>query len=807
MPDTEMPHRDDLHRRLLAVAPLFDVIYEWNLTTQHIVWSDNYWRCFGFRKVPENQTYAFWREQVHPDDLKVIEPSLLATASSPDGTLWEAEYRFRRADGTWAWISDRAMVCRPEPDSPGGRADAWMIGAMRDVTEHRQVLQKLAESEARYRAVAHSTAETFWWMDSRGEFLEPSEPLCRLLGIAREDVFKPDFDWRRYIHPDDLPRVEAAWFRSVRTGEPYEQQERMRLADGSYRWFVVRAVAVRDPSGSVVEWVGTHRDIHAEKVAEQLLREVAVKAQDDRARLEQIVERLPVAVVLADPTSGRMTYASERARQHILDLVGSDDPEVFERTVELFDAAGNRLPREQWPLARASRGERVQGMEVTYRSPRCTLTALVDGLQIHDERLGGSPVVLMCYRDITQLKAIEAELRSASEAKDRFLAVLSHELRTPLTPVLTSVQILQNDPSMTAETREMLGVIRRNVELEARLIDDLLDLTRVSRGKLRMDRRPVDLPTLLSNVVDICRPDLRAKGLRLEFETDATVVAGEGPASAAADGRLREDVVYGDAARLHQVFWNLLKNAIKFTPEGGSVTVRFSHEPPKRPGEPAWAVVTVRDTGIGIPASLLPRVFDAFMQGEHDARRFGGLGLGLAIARALVELHGGTLSASSDGEQQGATFHVRLPLGIPRDAPLTAAPAEPTTAGPRLRILLVEDHADTARVLQRLLRHFGHVTVTASTVSQALSILRAGEKFDLMISDIGLPDGSGYDLMQQSAGIRPPAIALSGFGMDDDLRRSRNAGFVEHLTKPVDAAYLEQVIQRVARETSAAPSP
>lgn len=324
-------------------------------------------------------------------------------------------------------------------------------------------------------------------------------------------------------------------------------------------------------------------------------------------------------------------------------------------------------------------------------------------------------MLLMCYRDITQLKAVEAELRSASEAKDRFLAVLSHELRTPLTPVLTGLQVLEADATLPAEARATLEVIRRNVELEARLIDDLLDLTRISRGKLRMDRRPVDLTTLLSNVVDICRPDLRARGLRLEFDAGGASLPGSATGSPEATA-----VVYGDAARLHQVFWNLLKNAIKFTPEGGRVSIRVSREQPRSTEAPGHVIVVVRDTGIGIPASLLPRVFDAFIQGEHDARRFGGLGLGLAIARALVELHGGTLSASSGGTHQGATFEVRLPTGQPVETPGDGVTSTTTADKPTLRILLVEDHADTARVLQRLLRHFGHQAVSVSTVSQAL---------------------------------------------------------------------------------------
>lgn len=771
------------------MATAYDVIWEWDLSTDRVDWSDSLWTRFGHTKVPENETYAFWRNHVHPEDLARVEPGLMAASRGADGTFWEGEYRFRRGDGSWAWVSDRGRVYRPASSAGVG----WMIGAIRDVTESREAMERLSASEARYRALVESGTAAVWRMDPQGRFVEPSPGLCDLLGITPQQVMQDRFDWTPYLHPDDFPRAVSKWQEAMASGAMYEVPQRLRMGNGSWRWYLARAVQVRDASGRIVEWVGTHHDIHVQTMAEQVLRESAERARDDRQRLERIIDGLPVAVVLVDRATGHLTFRSRMAMQLSWNLVGSQDPALFDQLVEVYDRTGKRLPESDWPLSRARRGERVVGEEITYRTPRWSMTALVDGVIFADGPDAGTETVLMCYRDVTQLKNIEAELRSASEAKDRFLAVLSHELRTPLTPVLTSVQMLEADASLPAETRETLGVIRRNVELEARLIDDLLDLTRISRGKLRMDRRALDLSTLLSNVIDICRPDVRAKGIRLQYGVKGRGSGvGDGPAATG-----EPVVVMGDAARLHQVFWNLLKNAVKFTPEGGLVSVELHREMPDG-GRGGEAVVKVSDTGIGIPASLLPRVFDAFMQGEHDARRFGGLGLGLAIARALVELHGGKLTASSGGDRQGATFEVRLPLSTTADHSIAVSRSDAGVAGPSLRILLVEDHADTARVLQRLLKHYGHVPTTVSTVAQALAVLRAGEKFDLMVSDIGLPDGSGYDLMRQSTGLHPPAIALSGFGMDDDIQRSREVGFVEHLTKPVDAAYLEQVILRVA---------
>jgi PAS domain S-box-containing protein len=380
------------------------------------------------------------------------------------------------------------------------------------------------------------------------------------------------------------------------------------------------------------------------------------------------------------------------------------------------------------------------------------------------------------------------QAEAANRAKDHFLAVLSHELRTPLTPVVTGVQIVEADPdsSLSPDARETLAMIRRNVDLETRLIDDLLDITRMSRGKLRLDESIVDLHAKFLNVVAICDADIKGKRLALDLDLSA-----------------RRHHARADAARLQQVFWNLLKNAIKFTPEGGRITVRTADGPGGR------MALEVIDTGIGIEPAALERIFDAFEQGEKSiARQYGGLGLGLAISKALVALHGGTIRAHSEGLNRGAAFKVELPAF---DAPADAAAApfggdDAPDADRRLSILVVEDHYDTAYALERLLRAAGHQVRTTDCVATALAAADAQE-FDVLISDIGLPDGSGLDLMRQLLARKPPdakplkGIVLSGFGMEEDVRKSRQAGFVEHLTKPVNFARLRGTIEKiVARE-------
>ncbi|HEX3525722.1 MAG TPA: response regulator [Thermoanaerobaculia bacterium] len=376
---------------------------------------------------------------------------------------------------------------------------------------------------------------------------------------------------------------------------------------------------------------------------------------------------------------------------------------------------------------------------------------------------------------------------AANRAKDHFLAVLSHELRTPLAPVLTTVQLLEHKENLPDDMREALAMIRRNVELEARLIDDLLDLTGITRGKLDLTFETVDVHQALREVLEICDRDLHAKRIAVTAELNA-----------------RRVYVRADPARLQQVLWNVVKNAVKFTPEEGRILLRTGD------GPAGTIEIEVTDSGVGIDAEVLPRIFDAFEQGGRDVTRmFGGLGLGLAISKTLMDLHGGSLRAESDGRGSGATFFVSLAAETSRPAELSRSPraSEPGGREP-LRIFLVEDHADTREALAGLLEIYGHQVRSAGSVAAALAAL-GDWPFDLVISDIGLPDGSGLDLMRELA-VRHPggvrAICMTGFGMEEDIRKSREAGFLAHLTKPVNLQELETVLSRVMREPCYAPS-
>jgi len=389
------------------------------------------------------------------------------------------------------------------------------------------------------------------------------------------------------------------------------------------------------------------------------------------------------------------------------------------------------------------------------------------------------------------LRQSKEAAEAANLAKDRFLATLSHELRTPLTPILAVVSRLGNDAGLPAEMRPDIAMLQRNVELETKLIDDLLDLTRIVRGKLELHPQPLDLRDVIDHALETCKGS--ADGLRLIKDLSAD-----------------SHSVWADSARMTQVFWNLLANSVKFTPAGGIVAVRS-----RRAGEAADAclLVEVSDTGIGIAPELLPRVFDGFEQGQRDiTRQYGGLGLGLSISKAVVELHGGRLTAHSEGTNKGATFTVELPLHLPAAARREARPASgpperaqdvPALGSPALHILLVEDHTDTALALTDLLRERGYRVTVAGSIAAALGAVAAVESragaIDLVVSDLGLPDGSGQDLMRELVKrFQVRGIALSGYGMEEDVQRSRDAGFDLHLTKPVTLDVLEAAIRQVS---------
>jgi PAS domain S-box-containing protein len=522
--------------------------------------------------------------------------------------------------------------------------------------------------------------------------------------------------------------------------------------------------------------------------------------QERLVELQTVMNVLPVGIAVAHDPECRVITADPG----FTDLLGlppgsnisKSSPEGGVLPYQIL-RAGREIPAGKLPMQTAiAQGTPTAVEEVDIRlTDGRLLHYLVTAAPLFDEdgRVRGC---IEAHFDITERKQAEERLRqakeaaeAASQAKDRFLAALSHELRTPLTPILAVVSRLERDERLDALVREELAMIRRNAELEARLIDDLLDLTRIARGKLELHPEVVDLRQILDHALQTCcSPDQAAR--RPRIVTDF------------APGAPR---VWGDASRLTQVLWNLLNNAVKFTPAEGTITVRTRLE--ERNGMRRVAL-EIADTGIGIEPAALPKIFEGFEQGERTiTRQFGGLGLGLAISKAIAELHGGDLSAASEGRGKGSTFILRLPVEEEKEIAAAGAPADGLQGGETgtsetdraLHILLVEDHADTAEAMADLLRLLGHRVEVAGSVAAALATADANAQtaFDLVVSDLGLPDGSGLELMAELTrrhGLK--GIAVSGYGMEEDIRKSREAGFERHLTKPINLQTLETAIRQ-----------
>ena len=493
---------------------------------------------------------------------------------------------------------------------------------------------------------------------------------------------------------------------------------------------------------------------------------------------EKILANMPSGIALVDPTSRTFLQAND-AFANMAKLFGNlpEDRNIDDATFDEIRIAPSDAIEKVLAF-----GAPFQMVEQPF-ADKSGMTHFVNvnllRLQGSEQRIQG---VLYLVEDKTRDVTLRQELIGANAAKDQFLALLSHELRNPLSPVIAMVSELEANAAQTEEVKRALEVIRRNVELEARLIDDLLDVTRISKGKLQLTFETVSVHEILQRAYEICREDILAKNLRMEFRL-----------------RAESEHVEADPARLQQVFWNLIKNSVKFTPAQGRIIVETFNPSPDQ------IEIRTTDTGIGIEPEMIGKIFNAFEQGQSSiTRRFGGLGLGLAISKAMVSAHGGEIRVESEGRDRGATFIVTLQtVAAPavqepkkEGAPVrTADGAKPRASKDAARLLVVDDHHDTCTGMKMMLERRGYRVAIAHSADEAID--RAGEQeFDLLISDIGLPDRSGYELMQElqaSKGLR--GIALSGFGMENDIMRARDAGFAEHLTKPINFERLERAIR------------
>jgi PAS domain S-box-containing protein len=625
--------------------------------------------------------------------------------------------------------------------------------------------EALRRSEARYRALAEAVRQAVWFLDpatGTGDFGAVQRWWQEATGQNPEEQGGTGWaGWLERVHPEDRERARAAWSTAITQGVSYETEYRVLTGSGETRFVLASAVPVRGPGGEVRDWVGTLRDVTERRRAEQALRESDVRY---RWLFEESMD-----AILIGSLDGKYIDANQAAAEMLgvpLErLIGarSSDfvlPEWWEKGKEI-----RRI------LVETGRWEGVFPMR---RADGSILWAEYRS-RFDGERFFGFA------RDVTQRRQTEEDLKEAGRRKDEFLAMLAHELRNPLGPIRNAAEILRQIGLASPPLEQAREMIDRQAAHMARLVDDLLDVSRISRGKILLRKEPLDLTALVRAAVEDHRSLLERSGLTLNVELPGEPLP-----------------VVGDPTRLSQVVGNLLQNANKFTNPGGRVIVRLSRDP-----EEDAAVLEVEDTGIGMELDILSRLFQPFSQADRSLdRSHGGLGLGLALVKELAEMHGGRVEASSAGRGVGSSFRVRLPLSRDAGAVVETAPVAPRSSRSFLKILVVEDNLDAAESLAMLLEMAGHQVEVAHTGEGGLS---AARRFlpDVALCDIGLPGGmDGYALARALRGSEEIAgaylIAISGYGQEEDKRQAREAGFDEHLTKPVDPTVLRQRLEELA---------
>jgi PAS domain S-box-containing protein len=633
---------------------------------------------------------------------------------------------------------------------------------------HRAALHP---TEERFRLLVESVQDyAIFMLDPDGCVATWNSGAQRINGFSAREIIGHNFS--QFYTEEDRKAGKPRWELDCARVQGRIEQEGWRLRKGGARfWAFAVVTAMRDAKGKLIGFANVMRDLTERNATEAKLR-----ASEEQFRM--LVDGVDeYAIYLLDPVGNIVTWNSG-AQQ----MKGYTASEIIGKNFACFytpEDVANGKPQYNLQEARHHGHTRAEGLRVRKDGTTFHAEVVLTALRDVDGNLRGFSKVT---RDITDhIRTREAEAakiaaEKSSKAKDDFLAALSHELRTPLTPALAAASYLvDNVEKLPSEFSAELDVIRRNVQLEARLIDDLLDLTRVTRGKVSLQFQRVDAHVCVREALAIARAGITEKELHVSTELEA-----------------EKQHICADPVRLEQVFWNLINNAVKFTDHGGKIEIRTSNDANGR------FEFEISDNGIGIDLAQRETLFQPFEQGEHsNARQFGGLGLGLAISKHLIDLHSGAITVESQGRNHGATFRVTLETVSDQmsDQSSTEIPALPSKS---LRILLVEDHNDTRQTLSRLLSHFGHDISVAASTQSAKEIVDTKE-FDVVLSDIGLPDGSGYEVITHAKQKQPvKGVALTGFGMDEDIRRSKEAGFDFHLTKPVDFAELRTVLGQLS---------
>lgn len=761
--------RNSEERYALAARATYNAIWVWDLATDALTWNDVMHEMFGYPPDTVRPHISWWAQTIHPDDRARVEHSIQAVidwqpGAPGDGLQWADEYRFRRHDGSYAQVADRGIVSRDAQ----GRA-LRMIGAISDVTAEREALAALRQNETHLAAVYQQTGAALAETDGSGRFVEANQRYCELVGRTRQQLL--GLRMQDITHPEDLAWNVPLFEQLMGTGAPFTAEKRYLRPDGSHVWVAV-SVTRMQTAGERTRALAVALDITARK-------EVEARLRDSEARFRTAVDAA-TDILWTNDATGRMTdvqpkwaaFTGQSFAQYVATgwtaALHPDDVAPTLKAWRVAVATGARFACEH----------RVRRHDGEYR--RFAVRALP--VREADGRVREWVGV---HTDITDLREAETQLKQADRRKDEFLATLAHELRNPLAPLSNALQILErsDDAPMLATLRPMMS---RQVTQLVRLVDDLLEVSRITSGKLKLKRSHVTLRSVIDAAIESARPQIDAQHHRLVV-----------------DWQIDDATLDGDPLRLAQVFTNLLNNSAKYSEPGGTLTLRLSA---LRPGQ---VRVRLRDTGIGIDPASLPRVFDLFAQIDNGVDKAqGGLGIGLSLAHRLVELHGGSISAHSDGLGRGATFTVDLPALAPETI-ATAEPA-PQNGTARCQIVVADDNRDAADSLAMILKLGGHSVHVAYDGREALHAVRAYRPH-LAILDIGMPEHDGCDvarqLRQEPWAHTLVLIALTGWGQDVDRRRTAAAGFDHHFTKPVNHVELEALIDQldVCERTSASP--
>ena len=694
---------------------------------------------------------------VHPADRERVRSQIEQSPNA--GEAYEVAYRIVNASGETRWLNARGRIEQDET----GRA-VRMPGVVIDVTKQRQIEEKLRASERQFQQIADTMPQIVWVARSDGYLEYYNRRWYEYSGAAPEECVGAG--WGGWLNPDDQQIAAERWSHSLETGEPYEVEFRIRSKDEEYRWFLGRALPVRDENDQIVKWFGTCTDIEDFK-----------QAQEDRNNFVRLADNTTDFVGMFD-MGGRLFYVNAAGRNR----VGIDSIEAA-RQVSIddlfFPEDRSRIFNEFLPAVR-SRGSGTTEIRIRHLKTSEAIWMTYSATVLTNA--SGQPTGLATIsQDITELRQFARNLADADRYKDEFLATLAHELRNPLAPIRNGLKIMKLAPDNAAAVERVRAMMDRQLSQMVRLVDDLLDVSRISRGKIELAKERVELAAILEQAVETSRPAIEAAEHTLRVIVPAEPIYLE-----------------ADAVRLTQVFSNLLNNASKYSESKGEISIQAEAQTQE-------VVVSVKDNGIGIASDVLPEIFGMFKQVNSALEKSqGGLGIGLTLVEKLVKMHGGSVSAFSEGEGKGSEFVVRLPVMASFPLPTTTASREAIAAEPR-RVLVVDDNEDSALSLSMLFEIRGDEVRTAHDGRSAVASADAFRP-DIVLLDIGLPEISGYEaakqIRAQSWGQEMVLVALTGWGQPEDRRQSCEAGFNAHQVKPINHDTLLQLLAELTPESS-----